>query len=231
MKNILEFLKKFEKGATEDDIIKEYPNLSQDVLAENLNTFLSKHQIEIINEKGILKYKVLSKNTINDEEIILNTIKESGSKGVWIRDIKLKTNMPQTLILKVLKNLEHKLAIKVVKSVKSNQKIYVAFDQVPDDELTGGVWFNEGEIDEEFISEMSKIIYIFLCRKTENKQLKVYELPTIEDIHQFVANSKISSVNLNINDLKVLLDTMVADESIQQINFDQKTHYRSLKQD
>lgn len=44
-------------------------------------------------------------------------IEEAGSKGIWIRDIRFKSNLNMTQLNKVLKSLETKKIVKAVKSV------------------------------------------------------------------------------------------------------------------
>lgn len=44
-------------------------------------------------------------------------IEEADNKGIWIRDIRFKSNLNMTQLNKVLKSLETKKIIKAVKSV------------------------------------------------------------------------------------------------------------------
>ena len=57
-----------------------------------------------------------------DEKLVYTVIKESGNKGIWIRDISIKTNVKSTALNKTLKNLETKKLIKSVASVNANKK-------------------------------------------------------------------------------------------------------------
>ena len=53
----------------------------------------------------------------NEEKIVYQLIAEAGNKGIWIRDIRLKSNLALTHVNKVLKALEGRKLIKAVKSV------------------------------------------------------------------------------------------------------------------
>jgi len=44
-------------------------------------------------------------------------VEEGGNKGIWIRDIRMKSNLNMIQLNKILKNLETKKLIKAVKSV------------------------------------------------------------------------------------------------------------------
>ena len=60
------------------------------------------------------------------------------NRGVWTRDIKLSTNIPQHTLTKTLKILEQRNLIKSVRSVVSkSKKLYMLYDVVPAKEITG----------------------------------------------------------------------------------------------
>lgn len=55
--------------------------------------------------------------------------------------MKLKTNLAQPQITKILKALENRQLIKSVKNVNNpGRKIYMLYELQPDQELTGGAW-------------------------------------------------------------------------------------------
>lgn len=79
---------------------------------------------ELFKDKNELlyKYKDPSKKTTvkgadNEERIVYKIIEEASNKGIWIRDIRFKSNLNMTQLNKVLKSLETKKIIKAVKSV------------------------------------------------------------------------------------------------------------------
>ena len=77
-------------------------------------------------------------------------------RGIWTRDIKTATNIPQMTLTKTLKILEQRSLIKSVRSVVSkSKKLYVLFDVVPAKSVTGGPWYSDQEFDHEFVSELS----------------------------------------------------------------------------
>lgn len=57
------------------------------------------------------------KGADNEEKVVYNLIEEAGNKGIWIRDIRVRSNLANTQLTKVLKNLESKKVIKAVKCV------------------------------------------------------------------------------------------------------------------
>lgn len=60
---------------------------------------------------------------------MLQEIERAGNKGVWTRDIKTHTNIPQQIVTKTLRLLETRRLVKSVKSISSkNKKLYMLFD-------------------------------------------------------------------------------------------------------
>lgn len=164
MDTLAEFLKGFADGATEADIARQYPGVSQEDMARALNELIRQQRVDVIHSDGMLVYRAAQHFASSDEKIIYNLVRESGSSGMQLRDLRAKSNMAQALVAKVLKALEARLLVKAVKSVKSNRRVYILYGQTPSDELTGGVWFNDCEPDEVFISEMTKVVHAYLAR-------------------------------------------------------------------
>lgn len=57
------------------------------------------------------------KGADNEEKVVYNLIQEASNKGIWIRDIRVRSNLANTQLIKVLKSLEGKKVIKAVKCV------------------------------------------------------------------------------------------------------------------
>lgn len=229
METLIVFLKSFADGATETDIACQYPGVSQEDIARELNELIKQQRVDVINSDGRLVYRASQDFASNDERIVYNLVRESGSSGMQLRDLRAKSNMAQALVAKVLKALEARLLVKAVKSVKSNRRVYILYGQTPSDELTGGVWFNDCEPDEVFISEMTKVVHAFLVRSAAgctHALQRACTLPAAGDIADFVQASGVSSVPLSADDIRVLMDTMVADGLVQEIQSGGKTRYR-----
>jgi DNA-directed RNA polymerase III subunit RPC6 len=121
--------------------------------------------------------------------LVFQAIERSGNKGIWTRDIKVATNIPQHSLTKTLKILEQRLLIKSVRSVVSkSKKLYMVYDTVPAKEITGGPWYSDQEFDHEFVQELGSFIVQVV------KNLGMADLPTI---HDKVRISGISKVFLN----------------------------------
>ena len=79
-----------------------------------------------------------------EEKVVYKIIEEAGNKGTWIRDIRVKSNLAQAQLTKVLKSLKQKKLVKEVKCVNSTRKIvYMLSTLEPDRSVTGGAWYSD----------------------------------------------------------------------------------------
>lgn len=112
-------------GATNDDLTKALSDMPAATRVEGLNMLLQQGGIEILKKGEKLIYRAkdpqkksaLPNDADNEEKIVYSIVEEGGNKGIWIRDIRMKSNLNMTQLNKILKNLETKKLIKAVKSV------------------------------------------------------------------------------------------------------------------
>lgn len=57
------------------------------------------------------------KNADNEEKVVFDIIKDAENIGIWIRDIRVRSNLSMPQLNKILKSLENRKLIKAVKSV------------------------------------------------------------------------------------------------------------------
>lgn len=120
---LLQLAKENPDGISNEDIKETIPEISIEQLALLINKCLKNGTLELFkakNNKLLYKYKDGSKKakgSDNEEKVVYRIIEEAGTKGIWIRDIRFKSNLNMTQLNKVLKSLEAKKLIKAVKSV------------------------------------------------------------------------------------------------------------------
>ncbi|ELA41440.1 uncharacterized protein VICG_01545 [Vittaforma corneae ATCC 50505] len=230
MSEMLEFISASENGVTEDMLCKRFPNIKKADMAVILNSFLQQNQIEVQRSGTTLLYKCIQSRNSSYEALVLNLIAQSGSSGLWLKDIKNKTNIPHNLILKILRVLEETRRIKSIKSVKNNRKIYVLFDIKPDEDISGGVWFSNNDVDLVFVNKLMEIIYQYV-RKPEGPFVlnKVDNLVKLRMVREFISTSGISEVVLTVDDVNTLIDCLVYDGKIERIEVGGDVALRALK--
>lgn len=94
-------------------------------------------------------------------------IDEAGDEGIWSKTIKARSNLHDAVFRSAVKHLEAKSMISDMKSVEHpTRKMYIKSSIRPSDRATGGPWYSDGELDEEFISMMMTILYEHIKKKT-----------------------------------------------------------------
>jgi DNA-directed RNA polymerase III subunit RPC6 len=61
--------------------------------------------------------------------------------GIWTKDLRMRTNLAQPQVTKMLRTLEARALVKSVKSVSNpNRKVYMLAELEPSRDITGGAW-------------------------------------------------------------------------------------------
>lgn len=227
----LEFCRNESEGASEAEFRAKHPEYDTTAVAMAINQLCAQGLIELLKRGNELICKAVSADDVEiaanlegDEKIVYQCIKAADNKGIWTKDLKMRTNLHQTVITKVLKNLENRKIIKAVKSVKnSTRKVYMLANLEPSQEITGGPWFSENELDTEFIEELCKVCLRFIGTKSVSpKPGHVYPAdytgyPTLEQVHRFLRDSRVTSAELETEDVSMLLDRLIFDGSLERV--------------
>ncbi|KAI2496295.1 RNA polymerase Rpc34 subunit [Fragilaria crotonensis] len=145
--------------------------------------------------------------------MVYQVIEKSGNLGIWTKDIRTQTNIQQQALNKIFKALETRRLIKPVKSV-SSKKVYMLYNLTPAKELTGGPWYTELEFDHEFINEMRK--FLLTCVRRLNNGQGV----TLTDIKEKLVQANVSKVQLSVDDVQQLMQTLAYDHLIEDAGQD-----------
>jgi DNA-directed RNA polymerase III subunit RPC6 len=145
--------------------------------------------------------------------MVYQVIEKAGNLGIWTKDIRSQTNIQQQALNKIFKALETRRLIKPVKSV-SSKKVYMLYNLTPAKELTGGPWYTELEFDHEFINEMRK--FLLTCvRRLNNGQGA-----TLTEIKEKLVQANVSKVQLSIDEVLQLMQTLAYDHLIEDAGLD-----------
>eukprot|EP00607_Mallomonas_marina_P003414 CAMPEP_0182433336 /NCGR_PEP_ID=MMETSP1167-20130531/62560_1 /TAXON_ID=2988 /ORGANISM="Mallomonas Sp, Strain CCMP3275" /LENGTH=255 /DNA_ID=CAMNT_0024621907 /DNA_START=178 /DNA_END=945 /DNA_ORIENTATION=+ len=181
-----------------------------------INDLLSSNRLQLLMQDGVVVYKLIHEEKaakfegLGPEQILVyQAIEKAGNKGAWTRDIKTSTNIPQQMLTKTLKALEQRNLIKTVRSVSSkSKKLYMLADLVPAKEITGGPWYTDQEFDSEFIEELCKFIVQFV---------RAQGIVGLGSIGERVRISGISKVELSLDELELVLQTLVYDGHLEEV--------------
>lgn len=199
-------------GLSNSDLSELLPNISVQDRVASINKLLQQGHLEILTKQNslIYRYKDVSKTAqvpkgISDteEKVVYGIIEESGNKGIWIRDIRAKSNLIISQLSKILKNLESRHFIKSIKSVNaSKKKVYMLYNLEPDRTVTGGAWYQDQDFESEFVDILNQQSLRFLQTKLENaRKLNDGPLATkkmaccsVKQVHTFISELGISKV-------------------------------------
>lgn len=172
----------------------------------------------------------------DDERMIYSYIEASQREGIWTKTLKAKTNLHQHIVSKCLKNLEHQRYIKSIKSVKHpTRKIYMLYHLQPSIDVTGGPWFTDSELDTEFIDTILEVVWRFIVNKTfprmdqqqegqylinplQASYIASFQGVDLDQILEFINGSGVSSVELELNDIRSLCDVLKFDDKVEEID-------------
>lgn len=207
-------------GLSNSDINTLLPNISAEQGVAAINRLVQQGLLEILKSKNnelIYRLKdqtkaALPRGADNEEKIVYSIIEEGSNKGIWIRDIRVKSNLIMTQLNKILKNLENKKLIKAVKSVNaSKKKVYMLYNLDPDRSVTGGAWYQDQDFETEFVDVLNQQSLRFLqLRKNAAKSMNEGPLAamklsccSVKDVHKFISDLGISKVCIFLNSLLI----------------------------
>lgn len=98
------------------------------------------------------RYKALNA----EEALVYSYVESSAREGIWTRTIRTRTNLHMTVMNRCLKSLEAKNYIKQIKSAKHpGRKTFMLSTLQPSEDVTGGPFYTDGILDEEFVHQMA----------------------------------------------------------------------------
>ncbi|KAG6462254.1 hypothetical protein O3G_MSEX013153 [Manduca sexta] len=224
---ILNVARQNPKGISDNDITAAIPELQSAELVTAMNELLKQECFDLFNQGGSLIYRLKTqsskqavKGADNEEKVVYNLIQESGNKGIWIRDIRLRSNLANTQLTKVLKSLESKKAIKAVKCVNaSKKKVYMLYNLEPDRSITGGAWYQDQDFDLEFVDILNIQCLRFLNQRADSVKNnprgpivgRTQSYATVAEVQKYITDLGISKVQLDAEEVITILNTLVYD--------------------
>jgi len=98
--------------------------------------------------------------SLSDNEILVfDAVERAQDSGVWMRDLKIQTSLPNMAISKILQTLKRGGLVKEVTSFTSkSRKIYMLAHITPSRSITGGPWYSNNAFDEEFVRSVEEAV-------------------------------------------------------------------------
>jgi len=252
---VVELCKENVKGITDSTIQDALPGITVQQRVKAINRLLSTGQIELLKSGAKLLYRFKDSQAPSktkgfeiEEKLIYQIIENADNKGIWIRDIRFKSNLPMTQVNKVLKSLESKKLIKAVNSVSAGKrKVYMLFNIEADSSVTGGAWYSDQDFESEFVDILNQQCHKFLLQKyAQAQEMKIDPLlkrnrsfASSHEVWKYIADLGISKVSLSVQDIETILNTLLYDGKAEMViisdtssNLEgivQKKLYRAIK--
>lgn len=233
IEKLSEFIKGQSSGITNSDVEANLKDYSPEIRLGAVNELIKQNKIEIMQKGSILIYrhkdpaKQSTQEMDNDEKVIYSIIESGGNTGIWVKDIRVKSNLAMQPLNKILRNMENRNLIKSVKSVNaSKKKVYMLFDVEPARSITGGAWYQDSDFETEFVDVLNSQCLRFLTEKRSEAQkssadgpmdVLVKSMCSVSEVLAFIINLKISKIELNEEDIECILDTVVYDGKAEKI--------------
>ena len=198
----------------------------------------SKYQLRLVESHSDINVLQRYKQLSTEEAMVFSHIESAGREGIWARTCRSRTNLHPTTLNRCLKSLESKAMVKqFVSSKNANRKMYILANLQPSEDVTGGPFFTDGKLDEEFVYVLGRWIEKYIAsrswrhhsykgndgERTKNKKLLPMPpgftgYPTLPEITRAMNDSRITSgVVLKEAEMKQLVDLLRWDGHIIEV--------------
>eukprot|EP00834_Sanchytrium_tribonematis_P001046 NODE_22_length_42145_cov_1.310612.p20 type:complete len:278 gc:universal NODE_22_length_42145_cov_1.310612:32195-31362(-) len=228
MEKVDSFLSFAVDGISKEDMQKKL-DIDQQEFVTITNQLLKQKKIQMKQIDGVLILTTAkqSKNKLNiDEESVYKVIKSTAKNGLWSKHIKSKTQLHPSKIDKALKKLVDMKLIQTFKHVEYPSRIYYICSSVkPTESATGGPWFTDMELDTAFVEGLTDHILKYIQIKSKSHLTYTVSsfaimLPNLEQIHQHILKSGITSVDLSQQDIRKLIRLLEYDGKVETVLLD-----------
>ncbi|KAI4184762.1 MAG: hypothetical protein L6R41_004519 [Letrouitia leprolyta] len=151
---------------SQDDLLKLaiIPNNALDLLLQCTKKLTQEGLFKLLSRDGRAVWRVVKredaqkyKTLTADEALVYSLIESAGRDGIWSRILRSKSGLHMTIMTRCLKVLENKSYIKQIKTVKfPSRKTYMLAGLQPSEDVTGGPFYTDGVLDDEFVHQMAK---------------------------------------------------------------------------
>lgn len=237
-KEIMALIAAYDAGISEAELSRTMSSTAVEIRMNAINSLTNEGKVQLCKRGSDLIYRVNDLKSLSnhsaavnskisiEERAVYQVVESAGSKGIWNREIRNQTKLPLNQMSKVLKNLETKKLIKAVKSVTaSKKKLYMLFGLEPDKSVTGGAWYSGTEFESEYVQILHEQCYQFVKRRltpTDDNlnfvETRDQSLVSSSEVKDYIDNLKISNVKLTLQDIEMVLETIVFDGLIEKIS-------------
>mmetsp|Transcript_46276 Transcript_46276/g.142773 ORF Transcript_46276/g.142773 Transcript_46276/m.142773 type:complete len:319 (+) Transcript_46276:103-1059(+) len=146
-----------------------------------------------------------------EDRLLYQEIERAGNAGIKSKDLRVRSNLQQQQVAKVLRTLESRGLIRSVKSVAAkNQKLYMLAGLEPSVAVTGGAWYTDDqEFDHALIQVLQQASLEYIARSATLTA-------TAQQVRDFITSSGlIRGKPLSLSDVDSVLQSLVFDAKLE----------------
>lgn len=163
--------------------------------------------LNLPSKRGRPNSSAASRNLSDVDKDVCNLIKSKEGMGVLVGELSRELKLENAIVNKSIKTLESWKLIKGVVNVRGKLS-YMGVEFEPSKEITGGLWYVEGKLDEDFID---------LLKDYCLKRIETRPFVTMEGLFDDVRRSGLLKVNLTSDQILEILRALVLDNEIEEV--------------
>jgi len=203
---------------TQVDLFEAFGKRAETEIMGALNVLVKDRRIKLLQtESGEVEFEIVAEDKARafkglgqDHMLVLQEVGKVERKGIYKKQLKRVTGLPQAQLTRILKTLESRKLVKPVKTIASKtMNLYVLYDVAPAREHTGGPWYTDQEFDLELVSMVSQWMLMQIAKGTRGTD-------DLQSMTTVLQNTKIVNVELGTDDLKQILDKLIFEGKIEK---------------
>ena len=139
--------------------------------------------------------------------VIYQMIAKEGNRGIWIRDLRRRSQLTAVEVPRALKALMGRRLVKAERSIEGkNKKVYMLYDLEPAKEVKGSSWYGGGEFDAEFIDALRSASLAFIGDADDGDAGR-----SVQEVSDFLRSTGAFHVQCSVEEMELVLNALVLD--------------------
>ena len=109
-----------------------------------------------------------------EEKEIVHHITLAGTKGMWMASVKKAVSIQSAKVEKILKALVSKGILKNISQIGVRSKVYILAKLEPDTNITGDIWYTQGQFDDNFVNSFLEAILNILSTHAHQNPVRYF---------------------------------------------------------
>eukprot|EP00962_Isochrysis_galbana_P021022 scaffold6181_cov129-Isochrysis_galbana.AAC.7 len=146
-----------------------------------------------------------------EDRLIYQEIERSGDSGIRSKDLRVRCNLQQQQVAKVLRTLENRGLVRAVKSIAAkNQKLYMLVGFEPSAAVTGGTWYTDEQTYDHALVEILQTAAYDLIAKSKTLSATAQQV-----LDYFNRSGLVRGKPLRVSDIDDILQSLVYDARLE----------------